>query len=381
MKLSLLFKHSVCLSLIMPLTCRRDKKRQKKNRNRSRRRLKRTFQFPTVNKVAVTEYDKNIRIWSLAFPWLFPGGMGGFDNGSCIHKKIDAWMENLVYYEDGRFAKDFAFCFYVNNFQVRKKNQKNGSFFVKSFYDNGPKSLTDLQEALKKGETAWLDKITYFSTKVHGSTAYWRQRRNEVYTWIRHHVEKGNGTPTFFITLSCAEYHWPDIKRLIRDRCKVGGVQCNLKEDRSNQKEINDWSIVVQEYFQMRVLKWLETVGRDVFRIKHHWLRFEFAPSRGQIHAHMLVISDYNAILSQAHKHIGHVSKQADFLAQWVKNSFNMTCDRPKGVTANNKKDSPHPSKQYMSEVTDMKVDQNKIFDEFQCHKCNGYCLRKRKKS
>jgi hypothetical protein len=32
-------------------------------------------------------------------------------------------------------------------------------------------------------------------------------------------------------------------------------------------------------------------VGHDVFDIKHYWLRYEFAPSRGQqIHSHLLAI-------------------------------------------------------------------------------------------
>jgi hypothetical protein len=36
-------------------------------------------------------------------------------------------------------------------------------------------------------------------------------------------------------------------------------------------------------------------VGHDVFDVKHYWLRYEFAPSRGQIHAHLLAIcSDHS---------------------------------------------------------------------------------------
>jgi hypothetical protein len=53
---------------------------------------------------------------------------------------------------------------------------------------------------------------------------------------------------------------------------------------------VNKFSVVIQEYFQERVLAWLERVGKNLIGIKHHWLCYKFAPSRGKIHAHMLVI-------------------------------------------------------------------------------------------
>jgi len=38
--------------------------------------------------------------------------------------------------------------------------------------------------------------------------------------------------------------------------------------------------------------KFLKTIGLEVFGIKHYWGRFEFAKSRGQIHLHLLGITD-----------------------------------------------------------------------------------------
>ena len=90
----------------------------------------------------------------------------------------------------------------------------------------------------------------------------------------------------------------------------------------SVSKHVNQYSIVVQEYFQERVKLWLQTVGRKVFRIQHHWLRYEFAPSRGQIHAHMLVISDRKYIkILEDHIEANPLHKAA-ILSQWVKNPF-----------------------------------------------------------
>ena len=176
--------------------------------------------------------------------------------------------------------------------QSQKKTGKGG-FFINSWYKDGLKSVQDIQSELSSGDTRWIDKITYFSKKIKGSAGFWRHKRDEVYAWINHHIAQRNGPPNFFITLSCAEYHWPDIKRLIKERHEIAGLP-DPDLEKSYVKLVNEYTYIVQEYFQKRVEIWLETVGKVVFKIKHYWLRFEFAASRGQIHAHMLAISDHN---------------------------------------------------------------------------------------
>ena len=102
--------------------------------------------------------------------------------------------------------------FFALDFATRRKNQTQGGFFVDGFFKEGPKTLDELQEEIENGNTRWIDRICYFSGRVAGSADYWRAKRAEVYTWINHHIEAGHGPPNFFITLSCAEYLWPDIK-------------------------------------------------------------------------------------------------------------------------------------------------------------------------
>jgi hypothetical protein len=34
---------------------------------------------------------------------------------------------------------------------------------------------------------------------------------------MNHHIEKGRGAPNVFITLSCAEYLCPELKRLLEE--------------------------------------------------------------------------------------------------------------------------------------------------------------------
>ena len=85
-------------------------------------------------------------------------------------------------------------------------------------------------------------------------------------------------------------------------------------------KHVNEYSLVVQEYFQERVKLWLQTVGEKVFKIKHYWLRYEFAPSQGQIHAHMLLISDRKHIKILEDYITEKPFHKAEILSQQVKN-------------------------------------------------------------
>ena len=107
---------------------------------------------------------------------------------------------------------------------LQGKKPSKGGFFVDGFFKEGPKSLEELQTEIADGNTQWHERLCYYSQQVAGSQGYWRAKRAEVYTWINHHIEAGDGPPTFFITLSCAEYMWPDIKRLITDRFHVAAL-------------------------------------------------------------------------------------------------------------------------------------------------------------
>ena len=222
--------------------------------------------------------------------------------------------------------------------------------------------------------------ITYYSQRAKGSAGYWRAKRAELYSWINYHVEQKHGAPNIFITLSCAEYHWPDIKRLMADRFECVDLESPDLEE-AYTKIINEYTIIIQEYFQARVETWLATVGKKVFGIQHHWVRYEFAPSRGQIHAHMLVITNHQGIFNTVYEMKNDKDSQALFLQQWVEKSFNMTCgvgfDLPKVVNKNDINLDNHPSKTYYSEHKDTKEDGKQCLLCMQQHVCSAYCMRK----
>ena len=75
-------------------------------------------------------------------------------------------------------------------------------------------------------------------------------------------MEQGRGPPSYFITLSCAEYHWEDVKQLLMDRFRTPGLNPPADMQEHFIKNVNLYTVHIQEYFQLRVKYWLETVGR-----------------------------------------------------------------------------------------------------------------------
>jgi hypothetical protein len=91
----------------------------------------------------------------------------------------------------------------------------------------------------------------------------------------------------------------------------------------------NEYSIVIQDYFQQRVKLWLDLVGKPIYGIQHYWVRYEFAPNRGQIHAHLIAISSDNDVLYDAAHHVYKMDDgeklRAEILVQWAEGHFGLT--------------------------------------------------------
>lgn len=343
---------------------------------------KSTMEWPTIGVDAVDEYDRSKKIFCMAFPWLFPGGIG--DVHDYIDSNISNWGQHMLFYEDGRFAADELFCFFAENYIVRHTNAKSGGFFVNKQNADTPESLEILKEKIKEGDSGFINHLTYWTQNVPGSDGYWRNEKSKLYSWISHHVQQGNGMPMFFITLSCAEYHWPDINRLLKERLDLAEKD-NSDVDRDNPgycAMVNRYAVVIQEYFQARVETWLKSAGKKLFGIKHYWIRYEFAPGRGQIHAHLLAISEDLGIFDQMEadkKREDAIELWPARLATYAKDRLGFTAEVSEGFDElDAMKENP-----VRIRFTDLKRDSESIQRDEELlkkrcmfHKCNGFCLR-----
>jgi len=343
-----------------------------------------SMEWPAIGDLPVNEYGTT-RIFARAFPWLFPGGIGDIKDCDDPEKDLLSWGDRLLYYQDGRFAKDKMFCFFALNYISRHRNASQGRFFIDNFERNVPSSLNELKERIENGNTAFVNHLTFWSNRIKGSNAYWNLKRNELYSWINQHIELGNGAPMFFITLSCAEYFWPDIVDLIRDRLKLAHIDdsdCYAGSPKLVQL-VNDYSIVIQEYFQRRTELWLNTVGKEIFGIDHYWVRYEFAPGRGQIHAHLLAISRYNDIYADCYtvlKEKNGETTRAELLSEWAESTFGLTACVDDGFDEIEICSKKSPVSIRFSDINEndesIHNDGQRLLKFCQTHTCSKFCLR-----
>jgi len=334
-----------------------------------------TVKWPSISETAVSEYsDRNI--FACAFPWLFPGGYGDHNESTSQND----WGKRMLLYRDGRFGKDPVFCFFANNYLVRRLNSKSGRWFVDSFHSNAPRSLEDLKNTVKHGEYSFINNLTYYTRRVKGSSQYWYQKRNELYSWVNHHVEAGRGGPNFFLTLSCAENQWPDIERLIKERLEFANedpADCS-KGKPGYQKYLNAQCVVVQEYFQRRVVIWLKTYGKKILGINHYWIRYEFAPGRGQIHAHILCISGDESLKEMIFikdRNDSHASKLSEYLI--AKHGTTASLPLVDESSSTIKNPASRTFTDAMKAGTTQENDANALLRQCQMHQCSKFCIGK----
>jgi hypothetical protein len=300
--------------------------------------------WPQQSNEALSEYSDE-RVFVNAFPHLFPGGIADaneLNRHTAIN--VDHWTRHLLHYRDGRFARDPIWPFFAYNYGLRKRNTQMGSFFVKSHISNPPRSLDELKQKLQDGDSSFVNKIMFYSKRSRGTDSYWRHKRAELYNWIHHHIAAGNGAPTIFLTLSCAEYFWTDMIRLLEERVWIAegqnvddaGRRCHRDGKAidftvnvsARNKAVNDYSIVVQEFFIKRLEDWLDTVGKRVLGIEHYWCRLEFAKGRGQIHAHLIAIVRKDLVeevQTQIRQEHMNAEDEARVVGEWAVRRFGLS--------------------------------------------------------
>jgi hypothetical protein len=184
----------------------------------------------------------------------------------------------------------------------------------------------------------------------------------------------------FFITFSCAESWWIDLKCLL----------AQLEDTAQNflrGEAIRDGSMIamsnaswrhplfVNEYFMRRAESFMATVIKTALGIEHYRGHVEFAPGRGAIHLHIVVIANDMAYL-QDFFHAKTTEDKAAVVNKYAREHLDMTAD----VDFNDDKqrrpeyqNSPIGKKYCKS--PDQEEDVRQLAEDCMCHQCNKYCL------
>lgn len=344
------------------------------------------FSHPRTN-VNRREYDLTKQVFVNSYPWLFPGGVGDLYDMKRGRWSVKEWGKHLLRYYDGRFLNDQFFTMFVHNTIQRHINNSQGNFFFNNdkFIGSNPPSITTLKRKLREGDMTFINMLRYFSRNIKGSDNYWRARTSDLEAWIQHHIARGRGPPTFFMTFSCAENWWPDLRRLMiqlhiqagnaidAERLKSGNFQ-------AMKKAVKKYPLYVNDFFMKRVKKFMTTVVKEALGIEHYWGRVEFAPGRGQIHLHLVAIAKDRAYLDAFYRAKSMEEKVA-VVERYAKNNLDMTADV--NIDDSDRNYHPNPSTSPLSkkfcQCTNEREDVRLLAQDCMCHFCNKFCLKQNK--
>lgn len=335
-----------------------------------------------------SEFDSTEQIFVNAYPWLFPGGIGDiYDNKRGKVRDVSLWAKHLIRYHDGRFLNDQMFTLYVFNVRQRHMNNTKGNFFYTNKHflgakDRPPPTVEELKDQVHNGDFTNINKLRYLARGIRGCDSFWRAKTEELESWIDYHISRGHGPPTLFMTFSCAENWWPDLRRLMiqLEREANNPTHATLLEandQKAMKTSVKRFSLYVNDFFMKRSKVFLNTVVKKGMRIEHYWARVEFAPGRGQIHLHILGIGKDKSYLMDFHNAKSEEEK-VGVIDQYANKVLKMTADVDvqNDFVSDESRDSMSSLRRRFSETYNSEEDVTMLCQECMVHKCNCYCLR-----
>ena len=221
---------------------------------------------------------------TLAFPTLFPNGEGDLFLNDTIRNVADNELESLSqklkhlikFAEEKNGKWHYRFAYWAYNILYRRRILSQGSYYIKQNPGDANLTIDDLREmASENNYNLLMNKIIYCAKNIGGSNSFWQQQKNNLKSTFTQVAPA-----TIFWTLSCAEFHWPDLHHLLSQTDVLELSSNEIRENVIMNHHLVDW------YFTERVESFVKNWLYEDLKTKWHWFRYEFAINRGAIHCH-----------------------------------------------------------------------------------------------
>ena len=234
--------------------------------------------------------DKEFEV--LAFPNLFPKGKGGKETDIPREREIDTrrYINQRLLNKDPRFSKNIEYIFAFQYATELKQLRTDMAFALKRQCTDGRKiTAGDLKNYRKVNQMIWKDIAYKFMQNVRGTPAYWQKQLYDTLAMLRTF-----GTPTWFISLSPAEFLWPEFIQAIGRKNgqnwtdeDVASMEWITKAEyfRNNPVPVDQmFENRIDSFFQYFLLSKAHPLGE----ISEHIQKIEFQVC-GSPHAHCLL--------------------------------------------------------------------------------------------
>ena len=229
------------------------------------------IQWPRQGTCPANEYAE-IGLFSQCFPSLFPQGAADYSH-ICPAKprvkevKMGDWLKYLLCYRDGRFATHPRFRYYAWNMIQRQRVNQTGQVYVKMDENQRAMPAEELSNLLNAGNTNILNSLLHFSSGFRDTMQWKMSKRLELYDMIEF-----KGMPTFFITFSAADTHWPDLQYIMK-RHEEGDIpeNCIIDDSGRNGRVIRNPHFI-SAFFHKRIRLFVQEVINKDGTLSYFWV-------------------------------------------------------------------------------------------------------------
>ena len=156
------------------------------------------YKMLSVTEEPLDDCMKHLNV--MCFPGLFPDGKFGEFHTRDPKLSNSEYIKSRLLNKESRFSKDAQYVFYFLS-QKEKCEISAGVFNMLKCTKQRPMSVGTLLDKVNGSEEQLEGNLSTVLQSVRGSKQYWFFRQGEVRCMIREF-----GSPTLFLTLSCAEY-------------------------------------------------------------------------------------------------------------------------------------------------------------------------------
>ena len=272
----------------------------------------------------------------MCFPTLSPSGQFGEFHPRDKHVSASEYAKSRLLNKDPRFRKDPQYVFFLL-WQQEMRQISAGIYNVLKSTGKGKMPVRELLAGVSKSDESIEANLSTIFQSVRGTKQYWFHRSSELKCMLREY-----GSPTLFITFSCAEYDSEHISRYLRkfnDQPASYPISKLCTEDPVSVSR--KFSQHFHDLFNTVVLK-----GSVLGIVEHFYFKKEYQ-MRGAPHYHALLWIQGAPVIGK--------SNPKDVLA-WIQECI--TCKIPDAT---------------------LNPELHALVTKYQMHKCTDYCKHRRK--
>ena len=282
--------------------------------------------------------NRQVHLDVMCFPTLFPSGKFGEYHSQKEKLTFAEYIKSRLLNEDSRYRLCHSYIFYYLKLK-QIKELKSGIYRLLNTVKGGPMTAAQFIDGVNTNGEHLEKRLLTMMQSVRGTNQYWYLRRSEVKRMIGEY-----GSPTFFLTFSCAEYSSPDIKEYLH---KVNDVPPSYNIGKLCTEDpvsvSRQFSLKYNEFFNRLVVK-----GGVLGQVVHFYFKKEYQ-ARGAPHYHALIWIANAPVIGE--------SKNEDVI-RFIEERI--TCNIP------NKETCP---------------ELHELVTKYQMHKCSNYCKIKKRSS